>query len=109
GKGAKLYLHFPLLNKGEFFVAKLLLSGQLAVESIQFSLLAEDLPRSLRVKALHPAAIRSAARRIDWALAAFAGVLLLIVLWLSRWLYLLGQSRTYLFPIPFPSFHPTLD
>jgi hypothetical protein len=44
----------PLLSKGEFFVVKLLLDGKIPRDQLQFRVLADDLPRTLKLQWLPP-------------------------------------------------------
>lgn len=43
---------FPLLNKGDFFIVKLLVKGSLSKEKIKFNITSEDLPPCLNVQRL---------------------------------------------------------
>jgi phosphatidylglycerophosphatase A len=49
-----LTFDFPLLNKGEFFLVKLLLNGSLHPFDLEFHLLVDDLPRIIKPKRLFP-------------------------------------------------------
>ena len=95
---------FPILNKGEFFVVKLLLSGRLAVDKHSFRLLADDLPRSIQFKDLPPSAVEDDSYSFEWGLAVFALVVLAIPAWLVYFGYQLYGTRPELFPYPWPSF-----
>lgn len=109
GKGSSIAFEFPLLNKGEFFVAKLLISGRFPVGDVRFTILAEDLPRSLVVRATPPAALQDAAFRVDWALASVGSFLILFDAWIARALYTLRAARPELFPWPWHSFQLSLE
>lgn len=63
---------FPLLNKGEYFLVKLLVGGKLAKEQIKFRLLADDLPRSLSLKWLPLRATQKKQFQPDWVSIAVA-------------------------------------
>jgi hypothetical protein len=104
-----LCLDFPLLNKGEFFVVKLLLSGQLPIEKVRFAVLAEDLPRSLSVMPAPPTALREEGFRVEWSLAVVATLILLFVAWAGWWLLVLRESRPELFPVPWNTFRVTIE
>ena len=102
-------LRFPLLNKGEFFVVKLLLSGRLATRDLSLRILADDLPRSVRVKDLPPAALEQKAYKVEWEAAAAGAVVLVFPLWASYCLYLLYKSRPELFPYPWTTFKASFE
>lgn len=50
--GSILELNFPLLNKDEFFIFKLLVKGQPKRDELKFKIIAEDLPPELRIQRL---------------------------------------------------------
>lgn len=91
---------FPLLNKSEFFVVKLLLSGTVAMRDLPFRVLADDLPRSLKVKHLPPASLRDSRYKIDWTLVGVGCVLLLFPIWIAYLLHVVWLKQPELFPYP---------
>lgn len=103
-EGLRISFTFPLLNKGEFFVVKLLLSGRMSVDDLSLSILADDLPRSLRLKELPPWAAEARGYKFEWGLAVAAGVVLLFPAWICHVAYLLHGARRELFPFPWSSF-----
>jgi len=107
--GTEVSFAFPLLNKGEFFVVKLLLSGRMSEKGLSFSVLADDLPRSLRLKELSSWMFEKGAYKFEWGLAVAAGVVLLIPTWICYLGYLLCRVRPNLFPYPWSSFAVSLD
>lgn len=95
---------FPLLNKGEFFVAKLLLSGRVAMRDLPFRLLADDLPRSLNVKHLPQASLRDSGYKIEWGLAGVGCIVLLFPIWILYLLHVLWLKQPEMFPYPWESY-----
>ncbi len=104
---SRIVFHFPVLNKREFFVVKLLLSGSLSLGSLAFGVLGEDLPRSLVVQPVPPAAIRDSGYSFEWVTALIASLVLGWLSWLVYCLLLLRNARPELFPYPWSSFHPS--
>ena len=102
--GAALDFIFPLLNKGEFFVVKLLLSGNVSVRDIPFTILADDLPRSLKVKRAPPASLQDSGYKVQWELVVVSLVILVFPLWALYMLHLLWKKQPELFPYPWESF-----
>jgi hypothetical protein len=103
-EGTRLILNFPLLNKGEFFVIKLLLSGRVSIRDSSLSILADDLPRSLKVRQLPPNSFGEISYNIEWGLAGMALVVLCFPIWVSYWLYLLWIVEPGLFPYPWATY-----
>lgn len=68
---------FPLLNKGDFFLVKLLLDGLLKPLELQFRITADDLPPVINTKMLPFSLMASDAPRTDW-LAMVLGILCLL-------------------------------
>lgn len=95
---------FPLLNKGEFFVVKLLLSGSVAMRDMAFRILADDLPRSIKVRHLPPASLRDKKYEIEWPLVGIGCAILLFPLWVVYMLHLLWTKQPELFPYPWEQF-----
>jgi len=102
--GEKIQINFPLLNKGEFFVVKLLLSGRLETKNIKFSILADDIQRSLRPRRLPPDAISNKKYKIEWGLAIASLFILLIPIWACYILHSLWVLRPSLFVYPWKTF-----
>lgn len=107
--GSEVSFAIPLLNKREFFVVKLLLSGRISDNDSSFSILADDLPRSLRLKPLPPGAAEDSGYKFEWGLAATAGVVLLFPIWICYASYLLYTVRPELFPYPWFSFAVSVE
>jgi hypothetical protein len=103
-KAKSVSFEFPLLNRGDFFVIKLLLSGRLPSEDLSFRLLAEDLPRTIRMKPVPHHVLHDQPNRIQWGAVVAGGVILLVPTWLVYSLYLLRSSRPEIFPYPWASF-----
>lgn len=93
--GTSLALEFPLLNKGEFFVIKLLLSGRLKLSN--FTVLCDDLPRSIEVEPLPLNLLRETQFGFEWIPAVFGLAALLIPAWACYSAYLLHELRPSLF------------
>ncbi len=99
-----LEFSFPLLNKGEFFIVKMLLSGSVAMRDLTFSILADDLPRSLKVKQLPPASLRDSGYKVEWSLAAAGCVVLFFCVWVVYLLRSLWVKQPDRFPFPWGSY-----
>lgn len=102
--GTALDFAFPLLNKGEFFVAKLLISGSMSVRDLPFTMLADDLPRTLKVKRVPPASLRDSGYKIEWGLAIASLVVMIFPLWALYMLHLLWTKQPGLFPYPWDAY-----
>lgn len=95
GGGTDLKLDFPLLNKREFFVVKLLLSGRFRLSSL--NILCDDLPRTVKVEPLPPGAVQDAEYKFEWIPAAIGLACLLLAAWACYSAYLLHGFRPALF------------
>ena len=102
--GPALDFVFPLLNKGEFFVAKLLISGSVSIRELPFTMLADDLPRSVKVKRVPPASLQDSGYKIEWGLALGSLVVLIFPIWALYMLHLLWTKQPGLFPYPWDSY-----
>ncbi|SPE33877.1 membrane hypothetical protein [Acidobacteriia bacterium SbA2] len=102
--GSEIRFEFPLLNKGEFFVVKLLLSGRFVVGESSFRILSDDLPRKIKIKQLPPTAFQEARHKVEWGLAVAAVVVFLFPAWACYSAHLLHSARPELFPYPWSSF-----
>lgn len=98
---------FPLLNKFEFFAVKLLLSGKIEKNDLVFSVLADDLPRTLQTKWLPQSDTRDKVK-IDWTDIVIGSLFLLVAACCGYSLFLLRGAQPGLFPYPWPSFHLSL-
>lgn len=98
---------FPLLNKGDFFVVKLLLSGTIEEKQLLFHILADDLPRTLSSTWLPPAATENTRGRVEWVGVISGAVLLTIAAACTYCGYLLTLTQPQLFPYPWSTFTPS--
>jgi hypothetical protein len=102
-----LVITFPLLNKGEYFAIKLLLSGRVPLDALVFTLLAGDLPRSIKAEWLPPTARHEPGTRVEWP-AVIGGIFLMILAaGILHALYMVRTFRPELFPYPWHLFRPT--
>jgi hypothetical protein len=100
-RGNDLRLDFPLLNKREFFVVKLLLSGRFHFSSL--NILCDDLPRVINVELLPPDAVKDSEYKFEWVPALIGFAFLLLAAWPCYSSYLLHSVHPELFhPILFP-------
>ena len=67
----KIRFSIPLLNRGEFFIGKLLLSESTNVHELALALVAEDLPRSVSIMPLPRESTMSLYETIEWAAVWF--------------------------------------
>ncbi len=102
-------LDFPLLNKGEFFVVKMLLSGNLSSRSLKFSMLSDDLPRTIALRPMPPGAFDERWLKFEWGLALAAAVVLLFPAWVCYFGYKLLKLRPDLSPMPWSGFHFSVE
>lgn len=104
---AVVVFKFPLLNKREYFLVKLLVSGHIPSDALDFTVLADDLPRSIKAEWLPADALQERQVRVEWS-AMLVGVFLLgLALATGHVLYTLSRFRPELFPYPWSSFHPS--
>jgi hypothetical protein len=78
GGAQKIQLAVPLLNKGEFFVVKFLISDNIEAHSLKLHLLSEDLPRTVKIEPLPADATKSTLEAVDWRAIWIGGLLLTI-------------------------------
>jgi hypothetical protein len=85
---AQVFVDFPILNKGEYFVLKLLLSGKPPnSQLLSFSLLSDDMPRIVHVQTLPAMALQEEPRsKIFWngLIMLFVGIALMAMLYFVR-------------------------
>jgi hypothetical protein len=103
-KSTNLKIDFPLLNKREFFIVKLLLSGHVDAQKLVFRLLADDLPRTIQIKRLLPSDYRETSYKFKWNRAAVSLAVLIILAWVLYSATLLQHAYPMLFPYPWTSF-----
>lgn len=94
-RGTSLALEFPLLNKGDFFVVKLLLSGRF--KPLHFSILCDDLPRQIPIEPLPPTSVSDRKYKFEWGAAIVGLGILLVPIWACYSAYLLHASFPKLF------------
>jgi hypothetical protein len=97
----------PLLNKGDYFLVKLLVDGHVNTPEIPFSILCDDLPRSLTASWLPTAATDDSTKKVEWV-----GVIVGLVFLIFSASFLLIHYRLYCVwpsfsPIPWASFSPS--
>lgn len=95
---------FPLLNKGDFFLVKLLLSGRAKSKDFAFRIIADDLPRSLSATWLPSNAFSERKFEIVWSAVATGFAVAGLLAWLIWILYSLYKFRPELFPYPWSTF-----
>jgi len=79
---------FQLLNSGEFFITKILLSGEAAWKDFHFSISAEDLPPILKPQFFHPGLIEEDSKvRFHWGSVALSMALLAVGAAVARLIY----------------------
>lgn len=92
--------HFPLLNRGDFFVVKLLLGRKVTPRGCRFTILADDLPRELEPTWLPPEAAKRGRVSLEWGVMAFGLGILITGALMGYLLYMLAQHRPEAFPFP---------
>ena len=86
---------FPLLNKGEFFVVKLLLSGRFRFSSL--SILCDDLPRTIKTEPLPADSVQDKEYSFEWIPAILGLIFLVGAAWVLYSGYLLRGFYPELF------------
>jgi hypothetical protein len=99
---------FPLLNKAEFFIVKMLMSGRLSSERFSFRVLCEDLPRTIDMDVLPPMSLQERPK-FEWKLATAATIVLLVPAWIAYTVLTLQPSRPEVFPYPYSSWVPSIE
>jgi len=94
----------PLLNKGEFFVVKLLLTGAAARKNPSLTMLADDLPRSLDLQWLPPVQVMEGQRSVEWGGVLGGALVIILFAGLTYVLVMLRSLQPSLFPYPWQSF-----
>ena len=80
-----IFIDFPLLNRGDFFVLKVLLNGAPKLEELKFSILVDELPRQLPAQRLEFDAIANSKKReMSFPLLGFGLVMILFGLALFK-------------------------
>lgn len=98
---------FPLLNKGEFFLVKLLLNADFGRKQLRFHILADDLPRTIESNWLPPQATRSEGGGVEWTAVTAGTVFLAFAAGLAYCLYAYAMSRPWMLPFPWGNFRPS--
>jgi hypothetical protein len=104
-----LTLNFPLLNKHEYFVVKMLLSGRVQASRLAFTILSDDLPRNIELREMPSGRIDSEGYKFEWSLAILAAVVLLFPAWISYAVYKILAIRPELSPIPLSHYSVSLE
>lgn len=103
-----LVMTFPLLNKREYFLVKVLVGGFVPRGDLAFTVLADDLPRSLKPEWLPSDALQERPPRFEWGVVV-AGLFVWVLAWaVGHTLYTVRDLRPELFPVPWHSFHLTV-
>jgi len=95
--GTSLALEFPLLNKGEFFVVKLLMSGRFVPSEL--AVLCDDLPRTIKMEPLPANSLREPAYKFELALTSMGLGILIIPAWACYAAYLLHGYPALFHPL----------
>ena len=104
-----ILFEFPLLNRGDFFLVKLLLSGKLRRDDLIFKILADDLPRRLSISRLPSSAFEERKFAFEW-IPIIAGLICAgVVAWEVWVLSLIYDQRPELFPYPWASYSFTIE
>jgi hypothetical protein len=77
--GSNVVFHFPLLNSGEFFIAKILLQGTPSPGQFKFTISADDLPPFLKPRFLTPDLIESSEKREFEPVMLVGGLVVLLI------------------------------
>jgi len=101
----RIVFRFPLLNKREYFLVKVLIGGRLPAGPLEFTALADDLPRRIKSERLTPIALEERRGSIEWYALASAVPLLGFGFAVGHVVYTLYRSRPELFPYPWGPFH----
>jgi hypothetical protein len=104
-EGTVLIMNFPLLNKGDYFAIKILLSGFIPSRNLLFKIVADDLPRSIRPERLPRDAILGPSKRVEWPIVVGGIVVVLLGGATGYVLNVVRTMRPELLPFPWSTFH----
>jgi hypothetical protein len=102
--GYFLEFDFPLLNKSDFFLVKLLLDGKLPLREMHFQIQADELPRSLKPEWLPDGATSTSERKVEWAGVIAGFIFFACCATVAFITYAYYQSVPSAFPWPWESF-----
>lgn len=107
--GQRVSFRLPLLNKGEYFVVRLLISGDVSLGKLRLRLLADDLPREIRFTFLPYYATRTRRAGVEWGAIGGGASLLALAFCSGYVLRLLHGYRPSLFLLPWSTFEPSFE
>jgi hypothetical protein len=102
--GITVTINFPLLNKQDYFLIKILLGGLVKTEDLACSVVADDLPRSIKFEWLSHRALHEKKLKIEWSTVLVAVGLWVLAASIGWALFLLVRVRPDLFPYPWVSY-----
>jgi hypothetical protein len=106
GTPTRAAFEFPLLNRGDFFLVKILLDKAVDLKDLKFEIVAEDLPATIELKHMWDEA--SPEEGVDWPTVVGGLVFSALGFSISYGLYLLQRARPSLFPFPWRLFEGSI-
>jgi hypothetical protein len=107
--GQSIVCEIPLLNRGEYFVVRLLISGGVTFRELEVRLLADDLPRVIKFQALPYEATRERKSGVEWGAFAAGAIICGVAFCIGYSLWLLHLRQADLFALPWSTFKPSLE
>lgn len=108
GNAQKVTLQFPLLNRGDFFLFKLLIKGDLNPLELEFRILVDDLPPSIKPVYMPITTSSERPPRVDWPPIVLGLFLISIVAASGYGMFSLWSVKPQLFPYPWSSYDFTV-
>lgn len=101
-------LSFPLLNHGDYFLLKLLVKGDVNLSVLEFTILVDDLPPTIKPISIPLRTTESSPTRIvEWSAIGAGLFFVLLALGTGYGMFLLWEAKPSLFPYPWASFSPS--
>ena len=108
GNAQKVTLEFPLLNRGDFFLLKLLIKGDLNPQQLAFRILVDDLPPSIKPVYMPITTSSQPPSRVDWPPIVVGLFLISIGIASGYGMFSLWSVKPHLFPYPWSSYNFTV-
>lgn len=98
---ARVEFPFPLLNRGEYFLTKLLYRGDLQRAGMSFNITAEDLPPELEPRSFFELQ-RGSSKGVEWGAVGTGILMVLLSGAIGYVLFLASEAAPAVFPFTFP-------
>lgn len=101
----KIQFPFPLLNRGDFFLTKLLVKGNLEAGDLVFHILVDDLPPTLKAKSIPIRTTSDENAKVDWSAIGVGMFMVAIGLASAYVLFRLWKLDPRSFPYPWSTYN----